>query len=129
MGDLDHDCIDHWQVQGRWHTVVEQTGVEKVALVVVDVLFIDCPADALCDTSLHLSFDIGGMDCLANVLGNRVAQNRDLARIGIDFNVDALRGESWAEVLRMDRGTGHQGLFALDETGGLGEGRRSRCRR
>ena len=61
------------------------------------------------------------VDGLAYILGDCVAQDRDLTRLRIDFNVDALGGKPRTEVLRMHRRTGHHGLVSLNEAGGFDE--------
>ena len=44
---LDHDGVDHRQVRTHRHAVVEEAGIIDLALLVVDVLLVQRPADAL----------------------------------------------------------------------------------
>ena len=89
--DLDDDRIDHRQVERRGHAVVEQAGVLEVAGVVVVVLLVQRHADALGDAALHLAFDVGRVDRGTGVLDGGVAEDIDLARVGIDLDIDDVR--------------------------------------
>jgi len=68
VSHLHDDGIDHRQVQAGWHSVVQEGGVLHPAIGVVEVFFIQSPADSLHHATLHLSFDIAGVDGFAGVL-------------------------------------------------------------
>ena len=106
---LDHHRVDHRQVEAGRHPVVEEAGVGHLALVVVDVLLVQRPADALHGPALHLPLDVAGMDRLADVLNGGVAQDGHLARLGIDLDVDDVRGEGAADAGRIDAGPADDG--------------------
>ena len=73
VGDLHHNGLDHGQIQRGGHTIVQQAGIDQMALVVVDILFIQGPTDSLNDTALDLALHIAGMDSLADILHGGVA--------------------------------------------------------
>ena len=100
IGHLDDDRVDHRQVERRGHAVVEVAGVLHVSLAVEHVLFVQRPADPLHGPPLHLAFDVAGMNRLAGILNGRVAQDRHLARVGIDLDVDDVRAEAVRRALR-----------------------------
>jgi hypothetical protein len=70
---LDQDRLDHRHVGGDRHPVVEEPGIIEPALRVVDLLFVERPADALRNAAPDLAFDIGRMDRAANTLRRGVA--------------------------------------------------------
>ncbi len=58
------------------------------ALGVVDVFLVEGPADAVGDAALDLPLDIGGVDRAADILGRDKAQDRHLAGLGIDLDIE-----------------------------------------
>ena len=88
--------LDHGQVQRGGHAVVQERCVAQLAVVVVEVLFVQRHADALGGTALHLALDVGGVNGRTHVLNGRVAQNLDLAGVGIDLDIDDVRREGRA---------------------------------
>jgi hypothetical protein len=55
---LDHDRLDHRQVGGDRHAVIEEARVIEPAVLVVDVFLVERPADPLLDAALDLALDI-----------------------------------------------------------------------
>ena len=94
VGHFDDDGFDVRQVGRHRDAVVQEAGVRKTAVIVVDVFLVEGPADTLGDTALHLAFDIARMDRLAGVLRHDEAQHRDLAGVGIDLDIAEGRGEA-----------------------------------
>src|SRR5262245_36349658 len=110
---FDDDRLDGGYVEGRGHAVIEEAGVEQAALLVVDELFVECPADALGGAALHLTFDVARVDGGAGIDDRGVAQHGDLAGFRIDFHVgdvDRVRGTDAA---------GRDGRAADDRPAGL----------
>src|ERR1700730_6464965 len=71
---LDDHGVDHRHVGRDRTAVVEKPGVLEAALLVVDVLLIERPADALGYTALDLALDVGRMDRPADILRGRIVQ-------------------------------------------------------
>src|SRR5260370_21818029 len=94
VGDLDHDGVEHGQVGGDGHAIVEEARVIELAVLVVDVLFAERPADALGDAALHLALDIVGMDRPADILERGIARDPDAAGIAVDLDVADMRAEA-----------------------------------
>ena len=88
VGDLNDHRVDHGQVQRRRHPVIQETAVQHDAFVVVYVLFIERPADALDYAALDLAFDVGGVDRFAGVLHGGIAQDLHLAGVRVDLHID-----------------------------------------
>jgi len=59
---LDQDRFDHRHVGSNRHPVVEEPRIVEPALRVIDVFFVQGPADALCHAALELPVDIRGED-------------------------------------------------------------------
>src|SRR6516225_10081478 len=74
---LDHDGVDHRHVGGDRHAIVEKARIFETPVLVVNVLLVQCPADALCHPALDLALDIGGMDRAADILYRGVTQDLD----------------------------------------------------
>jgi len=98
VSHLHDDGIDHRQVQAGWHSVVQEGGVLHPAIGVVEVFFIQSPADSLHHATLHLSFDIAGVDGFAGVLHDGVVQDRDLAGLRVHFDIDNDGIDNWNDV-------------------------------
>ena len=81
IGHLDQDGLDHRQVGGDRHAVVEEARILELALGVVDVLLVQRPADALHGAALELALDVGRMDRRADVLRRGVAADGDAAGV------------------------------------------------
>ena len=71
--------------RGR-HEVVEEGRRERCALVVVDEVLVEHPADPLHDAARDLAFHDHRVDHDAAVLAHHVAQHRDHAGVGIDLD-------------------------------------------
>src|SRR5262249_21632153 len=97
------DRVDHRQVVAGGNPIVEKRAVAHRSGGIIEILFIDAPANTLDDASLNLPFDITGVNRRPDVLGRRVSQNVDLARLGIDLDIDRMRGERAAAAFRIDR--------------------------
>src|SRR5215469_11788067 len=80
-----------------------------MAVLIVDVLLVERPADALRHTSLHLALDIGGMDRPAHILDRRVAQSLDVAGLQVDLDIANMRRKSRCLALRVDLHLGADG--------------------
>ena len=89
--DLDDHRVNHRQVRGNWHAIVEEAGVIQSTVLVINVLFVQRPADTLGGTAVDLSIDIARMDRPADILTCCKAQDLYMPRFRIDFNIDHLR--------------------------------------
>ena len=90
---LDHDRIDHRDIESHRHPVVEETRIAHPAVLVVDILLIQRPADPLHHPSLHLALDVARMDRPAGILGAHETQDGDPADLGVDLHVAELSQE------------------------------------
>src|SRR5262249_49165374 len=90
---LHHDGVDHRQLKPRRHAIIEKAGSDHITIIVVDNLFVQGPTNALHRPTLNLAFSIAWMDGSPNVLHRGVAQDGDLASIGIDLDIHDMRGE------------------------------------
>ena len=73
IGYLDDHRVDHGQVQAGGHAIIKEAGVHHLALLVEEVLLVECPADTLDGTTLHLPLDIPRVDRLPRILEGRIA--------------------------------------------------------
>ena len=76
------------------------------------------PTNPLHAAPLHLPFDVAGMNRAAGVLNDRVTQNRDLGRFGIDFDVDKVRAKTVRRPFRIDRRPAHDRPTGLGQLAG-----------
>src|SRR5262245_43365648 len=79
---LDDHGVDHGQIGGDRHAIVEEAWVLQLAVAAVDVLLVERPADALRHAALELAFDVARVDGTTSVLDRRVAHHRHLASLG-----------------------------------------------
>src|SRR5262245_57899203 len=93
---LDDHRIDHGHVGGDRETVVEKPWVLEPAIGAVDILLVERPTDTLHGATLHLALDVAGMHRLARILHDRIAQDLDRTRLGIDLDVADVRAEAHA---------------------------------
>ena len=140
FGVLDHDRLDHRQVGGDRHAVVEEARVIEAPVLVVDVFLVERPADALGHAALDLALDIGGVDRAADILDRGVAQDLDVAGLLVDLDIADMRRKAGAGALRVDRHLGADrpaGAPRLErdlgqrqrlEAAGVGAGRDRPCR-
>jgi hypothetical protein len=105
-------------VEAGRHAIIQQTRVEQVPLLVIDVLFVQSPAHPLRHAALHLSLDIARMNRRANVLHRRVAQNLHLAGLGVNFHVHDVRGKGRPPFYRFDGRARHDGAAQVAQPGG-----------
>ena len=103
VGHLDHDGLDHRQVAGDRHAVVEEARVIELAVGVEDALLVDGPADALGDAALDLALDVAWMDRPADVLERRVADDLHPAGLGVDLHVADVRAEPARRAFGVER--------------------------
>ena len=94
LGHLDQDGLDHRQVGGDRHAIVEEAWILELALGVVDVLHVQRPADALHGAALELALDIGRMDRRADILRRGVAVDGDAAGVLVHLEVDAVHAQA-----------------------------------
>jgi hypothetical protein len=87
---LDHYRVDHRQIGGDRHPVIEEPRVIEPAVLVVYVLLVQRTADPLHHPALDLALDIGGVDRFADILGRDKAQDRHLAGLGVDLDITEL---------------------------------------
>ena len=59
---LDDHRVDHRQVGGDRHAIVEEARILQPAVLVVDVFLVERPADALRGAALDLALDIARVD-------------------------------------------------------------------
>ena len=96
VSDLHNHRVDHGQVEADWHTIVQEAGVHHLALVVVVVLLVEGPPDALDRTSLHLTLHVTGVNGFASVLDCGVAQYVYLPRLRVYFHIRYVNSEGVA---------------------------------
>src|SRR5712691_8352958 len=109
IGHLDDHRIDHREVQTRGHAIVQEARIDHAAGLVVVILFIQSPADALHRPALHLILHIAGMNRLAGILDGGVAQDGDLACLRIHLHIHEVRGDAWTGAARIDPSTAGDG--------------------
>src|SRR5918992_867018 len=102
IGDLYDHRVNHGQVQGGGHPVIQEAGVEHLPLIAHEVLFIQGPSDALNYATLHLSFDIAGMDGFTRILDYGVAQDGHLAGLRVYLHIGDLGAECAARAPRVN---------------------------
>ena len=102
---LDDDRVDHRQVVGDRHPVVQERAVHHVAPVVHEVLFVQAPADALGRSALHLPLDVARVDRLARVLRYCRSEHLDLARLRVGLEIDDEPCKCRADARGVDRAT------------------------
>src|SRR5215510_1478805 len=98
------DGVDHWQVKRCRHAIIEEAGIDHVAAVAVDKLFVQGPTNTLYHPTLDLAFDIAWVDGSPSVLHRGVAQDGDLTSIGIDLDIHNMRGEGATHTAWLRRG-------------------------
>ena len=116
VGHFDDHGIDHRQIRGHGNAVVEEVRVLQPPVLVVDIFLVERPADTLRRGALVLAFDVARVDRLAGILGNGEAQDRHLAGLRVDLDVDRLGGEAGARPLDVFfdmRGDGAAGLAGI----------------
>src|SRR5437764_1499051 len=69
----------------------QETRVIEAPVLVVDVFLVERPADPLGHAALDLAFDIARVDGAADILHRGVAQDLDLPRLLVDFDVADMR--------------------------------------
>ena len=117
VGDLDDDCVNHRQVQGGHHPVVKETGVEHLAVVAHEVLFVQRPTQALDGAALELAFHVAGVDRLSGVLEGGATENLGLAGFRVDFHVHQGRRQGSADAPGVNVAPSHYRPAGLDESG------------
>ena len=116
VGHFHDDGVNHRQVQGSRHPVVQEGRVEHLAVGIEAVFLVERPADALHGAALYLAFHIAGMNGLAAVLHGGKAQQVNLARFRVNFHVGDIDGESVAHAGRVGGGPPHDGAAGAVET-------------
>ena len=111
---LDDLGVDHGEVEAGGHAVVEEAGVRHGAVLLPHVLLAERPADALDGAALHLPLDVAGVDGGAGVLDGGEAEDIDLARLGVDLDVDDVAGEGGADASRVGAGGGADGAAGAE---------------
>ena len=105
-----HDMrLNHGQIETCGHPIIEQTRIGQKPIPIIGVFFVECPANALCYSPLHLSFDITGINGFASILNHRDAQNLHFARFGIHFNIGNHHRKSTAHAGRIYGCPAHNG--------------------
>ena len=84
IGNFDNHGVDHRKVQRRRHAVIKERGIHHLARVIKEILFVESPANALNRATLHLPFDIAGVDGLACILYR--CETSDVGFTGIRVN-------------------------------------------
>ena len=85
---FDDDRVNERQVRCDRNAVVEEACVIELAVVVVDVFLVQCPADALGGAALVLAFNVRGVDRATGILNDGVAFDIDLAGFCINLDID-----------------------------------------
>ena len=93
VGDLHDDRVNHRQVEAGGHSIIQERRIGHLTVVIVNILFIECPTDALGDTALQLSFDVARMDGLPDILECRVPEDIDFAGFRVHFHVYDVNSE------------------------------------
>src|SRR5262245_28726342 len=93
---LDDHCIDHRHVRRDGDSVVEEPRILEPAIRAVDIFLVERPSDTLHGATLHLTLDVAWMHRLARVLHDRIAQDLDRTRLGIDLDVADVGAETHA---------------------------------
>ena len=79
-----HDYrVNHGQVEGGGHPVVQEGRVEHLAVVVEAVFLVERPANALHGAALNLALHLAGVDSLAAVLDGGEPEQFHFAGIGV----------------------------------------------
>ena len=76
--------------------------VTRRAVLAVEVLLVQHPADALDGAALVLALDIGGVDRLAGVLHDDITQHLHGAGLGIDLDIADVGGKARPRTLGVD---------------------------
>ena len=63
VGHFDNHRIDHWQVRGNRHAIIEKSGVFQSALCIVNIFFIESPANSLANAMPPLVAEFGLRFC------------------------------------------------------------------
>ena len=103
IGHLDNLRVDHRQVGRHGYAVVEKPGIVQHAVVVVDVLLVQRPADPLDRASLHLTLDVVGVDRGAGILDGGEARHRGATRLAIKVDVRQVDREGGSGTLGGER--------------------------
>ena len=119
VGHLHDDRVDHGEVGGDGHPVVEEARVLQLAVLAVDVLLVERPADALRGAALELALHVARVHGLARVLGHGVAEDGHAPGLGVDLDVDQVGAEARARALGVDPPDAADGAAGL--AGDLGE--------
>src|SRR5690606_18343795 len=82
-------------------------------LVVIDVLFIERPADTLRHTALDLALDVAGVDRPAYILNRSVAEDRNLAGLRVNLNIHNVGGKAWTGAASIERDTRRDRIIGL----------------
>ena len=118
VGHFHQHALDHRQVQSRGHAVVEEGGIGHGAVGVVEIALGEGPADPLDHATLDLALHVAGVDRLAHVLNGGVAQDPDLAGLGIDVDVDDVGGKGVAGTAGADGALAGDGAASAALPGG-----------
>ena len=104
IGHLDDHRVNHREVKARRHAVIQEAGIDHVAILIEVILFIEGPTNALHHTALELTFHITGVNRLPGILDGCVAQDGDFPRLRVHLHVDDMGGNRWAGTSRIDPG-------------------------
>src|SRR4029077_7388007 len=87
---------------GDRDAIVEEARVLEAAILVVDVLLAERPADALGHAALHLALDVVGMDRAPDILDRGIAQDLDVPGFAVDLYIADMGREARPLALRVD---------------------------
>ena len=88
IGDLHYYGVNHGQIVGDRHPVIQERAIRHTPIVRHVVFLIEGPSNALRAAPLHLPLDVAGMNRLARILDRRKPENAHLACLGIHFEID-----------------------------------------
>ncbi len=106
---FNNDRIDHWDIRAHGNTIVQEPGVFQLTLVVVYVFLVKRPTNSLDGTTLHLPFNVSGVDRFASILDCGVANDRNFSCLSVYLNVHDMCSKAWSCACYVHRTVGHDG--------------------
>src|SRR5436309_8247343 len=105
LGAIEFEPGDH---RGLGQCVIHECAAHKLALFVVDHLFIECLANGLNDASLDLAIDQHWVDDVAAIIYGDVTLEVDLTGFGVEFDYSDMSSKGEGEILRLEEVNGRK---------------------
>src|ERR1700742_2585897 len=86
-GDFHQSRLYHRQIGRDRAAIVEEARIVHLAVLIVDVLLVQGPADALHGTALDLAFHVTRVDGTADVLDGSVTHDSDLTGLVVHLDI------------------------------------------